>query len=139
MMRLLRAALTADQLRALYDGARAKARRIVVMIVVGTVAGVCGAAALIWLDIALYFYCLPRFGPPIAALIAAGAFMLVALIALVPLALTSSPRTRPRRSPGVDQSTAAALHDLTELAKRNKGAILVAAALSGLLLGTKRR
>jgi hypothetical protein len=140
MKGLLRAVVTARELRPLYDGARAKVRRIAVAIVAVALAAAFAVAALIWLDIALYLYCRPQFGSPIAALIAAGAFVVVALLALLPLALISSrPPPRSRRIAAVDESTAAAVHDLAELVKRNKGAIIVAATLAGLVLGTKRR
>ncbi|HEX4113447.1 MAG TPA: hypothetical protein VH020_13000 [Stellaceae bacterium] len=138
MLGLLRAAVSAQELRLFYDSARAKARRLVVALVAGAIAGIFALAAVIWLDIALWFYCEPRLGAPISALIAAGALLLVALLALIPLALTSA-RPRPRRAVAMDAPTAAALHDVAELVKRNKGAVIIAAALAGLVLGTKRR
>lgn len=122
----------------LYDGARAKARRVVITVVTGAIAGIFVLGALIWLDIALYFYCQQRFSAPIAALIAAGAFLVVAILALIPLTISGS-RAPALKALGTPDPGVAAMQEVTNLMKRHQGAILIAAALAGVVLGTKRR
>lgn len=141
MDKLLRAALAATELGAFYETARSRPRQIVVALALGWIASLFGLLALLWFDAALWFYCAPRLGAPIAALIAGGALLLAALIAVLVILLVNQ-RREPAApaAPAFDaQALAGAAKQLDGLMREHKGLILTAAALAGLAFGTQRK
>ena len=140
MDKLLRVALAAMELGAHYENAHARFRPILTAVVAGWVAAAFGILALLWFDAALWFYCQPRLGAPVAALIAGGALLLLALIALLPIALLRSGGAQaPADGVGAGALAAGAARELNELVRGHKGAIMIAAALAGLVLGSTPR
>ena len=143
---LLRSALAITGIEALAETAQAKARHLMVGAVCGAIAAILVIAALIWFDIALFFYCAPRLGPGIAALISGGALIVVALLALVPMAIHSRP-PRPLSPPvsnpvagiAVADLAGRAVHEANTLFREHKGTVIVAAALAGLVLSARDR
>jgi hypothetical protein len=140
---LLRLALTATGTGALVETARVKSRRIVVAAVCGWIAATFVIAALLWFDIALFLYCEPRLGAWIAALVSGGALIVVALLAMLPMAMQSRPARTPPPQPiaspafPANELAAKAVREANNLFREHKGTIIVAAALAGLLLSTR--
>lgn len=141
MDKLLRAALAATELGALYEGVRARPRHIILAVVLGWIAAMFGILALLWFDAALWFYCLPRLGPPIAALIAGGALLLAALIAVLVILLTRQPSSQSAPVPGLGAGidARALARELTGFVREHRGAILIASALAGVILGSNQK
>jgi hypothetical protein len=135
MDKLLRAASVAAQATTIYDRIRAGSRHALIRAVSICVALVLSIFALLWFDIALWFYCAPRVGAALAALVAGGGLLLVAI------AMVTLPRMRWRPIPPVRSAPtdglAAAVHQLNGVMRNNKGMILVAAALLGAMLGAR--
>jgi hypothetical protein len=135
MDKLLRAASVAAQTIAIYGRIREGSRRALIRVVSSLIGLVFVIFALLWFDLALWFYCAPRIGPAFAALVAGGGMLLVAIaIVVIPRLRTRSPP--PVRAAPTD-GLAAAIHELNGLFRQNKGMILVAAALLGALLGAR--
>jgi hypothetical protein len=138
--KLLRAVLAATELGGLYETARSRPRRIVLVLVAGWVASVFALLALLWCDAALWFYCEPRLGAPIAALIAGGALLLAALIAVLIILLSSRRRDPPPVTAPFDaRALAGAATELNGYVREHKGLVLAAAALAGLVLGSQKK
>jgi hypothetical protein len=143
MDKLLRAALAASRLSLLYRTAHAKLMRAVTTAAAGLVAGLFFIFGLLWFDAALWFYCAPKLGNPIAALIAGGAFVLVAVIAVLVIVLSGGGSNAsvkrayppPPAGPGIPPDL---LRDMNGFVRRHQGTILLATALAGLLFGTTR-
>ncbi len=135
MDKLLRAASVAAQTITLYGRIRAGFRRALIGVVSSGIALVFLILALLWFDAALWFYCAPRIGAALAALVAGGAFLLVAIavVAITRWRLRSAPPARPAPTDGV----AAAIHELNGFVRENRGMLLVAAAVLGALLGAR--
>jgi hypothetical protein len=135
MDKLLRAAAIAAQTLTIFGRIRAGARRALIEAVSGLIALVFVILALLWFDVALWFYCEPRVGPAFAALIAGGGLLLVAIgIVVMPRLRRRSPP--PARAVPAD-GLAVAIHELNGVFRDNRGLILVAAALLGAILGTR--
>jgi hypothetical protein len=135
MDKLLRAASVAAQMVAIYGRIREGSRRAVIRVVSSLIGLVFLIFALLWFDVALWFYCAPRIGPGFAALVVGGGMLLVAVaIVVIPRLRTGSPP--PVRAAPTD-GLAAAIHELNGMFRQNKGMILVAAALLGALLGAR--
>jgi hypothetical protein len=136
MDKLLRAASVAAQSITLYGRIRAGCRRALIRVVSSSIALVFLILALLWFDVALWFYCAPRIGAALAALVAGGALVLVAIaVGTIPrLRLRSPPPARSAPTDGL----AAAIHELNGVLRENKGMLLVAAALLGAMLGARR-
>jgi hypothetical protein len=141
MDKLLRAALAATELGALYETARAKPRHIAAALLAGWIAAIFGILALLWFDAALWFYCEPRLGAPIAALISGGALLLAALVAVLTIVLPRSRQPVPAPIPAIDAQAlaAGAARELSGLVREHKGLVLAAAALAGLVLGSPKK
>jgi hypothetical protein len=140
MDKLLRAALAASRLSLAYRAARAKLVRALTAAVAGMVAALFFLLALLWFDAALWFYCAPKLGAPIAALIAGGAFVLVAVIAMLVIVLSGASRPAAERVPplAAPQVPPDLLRDMNGFVRRHQGTILLATALAGLLFGSTR-
>jgi hypothetical protein len=136
MDKLLRAASVAAQSITLYGRIRAGSRHALIRVVSSSIALVCLILALLWFDVALWFYCAPRIGAALAALVAGGAFLLVAIaVVTIPrLRLRSPPPARSAPTDGL----AAAIRELNGVLRENRGILLVAAALLGAMLGARR-
>ena len=138
MNNMLNAAAAGMRLGGVYARAQAKLRHAATVSIAGFVAAVCIFVALLWFDAALWFYCVPRLGPANAALICGGAFVLVASVAVLVIALA-----RPVATRSVDNCVpanamaASALHELNGFVAEHKGIILVAAALAGVIFGSQ--
>jgi len=142
---LLRSALAITGIGALAETAQARARHLMVGAVCGAIAAILVIAALMWFDVALFFYCAPRLGPGIAALISGGALIVVALLALVPMAMRSRPArplppaSNPMAGIAVADLAGRAVHEANALFREHKGTVIVAAALAGLVLSARER
>jgi hypothetical protein len=137
MDRLLRAALAATELGARYESARAKPRQILTALAIGWVAALFAIAALFWFDLALWFYCEPRLGAPVAAVIAGGALLLAALAAVLAILLARGRKPAPAAAPAIDpQAIAGIARELNGFVREHKALLLVAAALAGAVLGS---
>jgi hypothetical protein len=135
MDKLLRAGSVAAQTITIYGRIRDGSRRVLIRGVSIGIALVFSIFALLWFDVALWFYCAPRVGAALAALVAGGALLLVA-IAVVLLPLAWSRPTPPARSASTD-GLAAVVRELNGAMRDNKGTLLVAAALLGAILGAR--
>jgi hypothetical protein len=140
MDKLLRAALAASRLSMAFRAARAKLVRALTAAVAGMVAGLFFVLALLWFDAALWFYCAPKLGAAIAALIAGGAFVLIAVIAVLVIVLSGAGGPPAERAParGAPQVPPDLLRDMNGFVRRHQGTILLATALAGLLFGSTR-
>ncbi len=136
MDKLLRAALAATQFNAIYGRIRAEARSLLIAAVAGWIALVFAILALLWFDAALWFYCVPRLGPAIAALIAGGALLLVALVAALVIVWSRSRPARAVPPPPANLAAANAIHELNGFVREHKGLVLIAAALAGVVVGS---
>jgi hypothetical protein len=139
MDRLLRAALAATQLGARIEHARARSGRIVAVLLAGWIAAIFGILALLWFDAALWFYCEPRLGAPIAALISGGALLVAALVAVLAIVLSRSRKTPPPPTVDAQALAAGAARELSGLIREHKGLVLAGAALAGLVLGSQNK
>lgn len=139
MDQLLRVAMAAANLGALRDALRARSRQLAILVVCATLGLVFAVAAVLWLDVALWFYCLPRLGPSIASLIAAGALLLVALAALCAVLSMRSPRAAGLPTGPNPAAAGDALGERTALMRRHIGTILAIAALAGAIIGSTPR
>ncbi|HXE16258.1 MAG TPA: hypothetical protein VN632_03455 [Stellaceae bacterium] len=140
MDKLLRAVMAATELGAFYENARSRPRRIILALAAGWVASLFALLALLWFDAALWFYCEPRLGAPIAALIAGGALLLAALIAILVILIGSQRREPPAASPAFDaQALAGAAVELDRFVREHKALILAGAAVAGLVFGTRKK
>lgn len=140
MNTILNAAAAGMRLGGVYDRVQIKLRYAATAAVAGMVAGGFIVIALLWFDVALWFYCAPRLGAAIAALICGGAFLLGALIAVLVIVLARpiAPRPRPRdASAATDALAASAIHELNGFVRDNQTTILIAAALAGLVFGSR--
>jgi hypothetical protein len=140
MDRLLRAAAAAMELGARVEHARAQSGHIVAVLLAGWIAAIFGILALLWFDAALWFYCEPRLGAPIAALISGGALLFAALVAVLAIVLSRS-REPVLQLPPIDPQAlaAGAARELSGLVREHKGLILAGAALAGLVLGVQKK
>jgi hypothetical protein len=100
---------------------------------------------LAWLDAALWLFCAPRFGPAVAALIAAGAALLAAVLIML-IVIVARPRRLPAAVPAQIYPLSALprlpsnpLPNLRPFIHRNKSAILIGTLVAGLVLGGSRR
>ncbi|MGH6981600.1 MAG: hypothetical protein ACREFC_10370, partial [Stellaceae bacterium] len=118
--------------------ARSRSRHIVLVLAIGWIAALFGLLALMWFDAALWLYCEPRLGAPVAALIAGGALLLAAVVAAIAIFLLRR-EPPPVASPIDARALAAAAGDLDGFVREHKGTILIAAALAGLVLGTQKK
>lgn len=135
MDKLLRAGSVAAQTSAIYGRIRAGSRRVLIRGVSICIALVFTIFALLWFDVALWFYCAPRIGPALAALVAGGGLLLIAIV-IVLLPLLGWRPTPPLRSAPTD-GLAAAIHELNGVMRDHKGTILAGAALLGAILGAR--
>jgi hypothetical protein len=136
MDQLLRVAMAAANLGALRDAIRAWSRQLAILVVGAALGLFFALAAVLWLDVALWFYCLPRLGPPIASLIAAGALLLVALAALCAVLLMRAPRAAALPTGPNPAAAGDALREATALMRRHLGTILAIAAVAGVVIGS---
>lgn len=103
-------------------------------IAVTAVAGACcGVAAIACALVALWLYVLPQVGPTGAPLVVAGVLlgMCLALFALVQY------RFRPRPPPAAGVAPSVLIAEATRLLNENKGTVLLAALLAGLVAGSR--
>jgi len=140
MNSLLRIALMAAQM-----GFAARRRKMMQRIPLIVAGGIFAALALItalgWLVAALWLATFPLLGKPIAALVVAGALVLLCLLILLGIALS---RPRSRRNPNVPGLASVAQSELmaVELQRfvaRNKGTLLAGAGIAGLVLSVLSR
>jgi hypothetical protein len=136
---LLRAALAATELGALYENARAKSGHVLAVLLVLWVAAIFGILALLWFDAALWFYCEPRLGAPIAALISGGALLFAAVVAVLTIVLSQA--RAPAAAPAAidSQALAGAARELGGLVRDHKSLLLVGAALAGLVFASSQK
>jgi len=135
MSNLLRIALAAARLAA-QRGAEGALRRLGLVMLAGTVALAGFVGGLFWLAAALWFYLLPMLGAPIAAVVVGAALVMIALAILLWIG-QSAPR-QPAAAIGAGAATpdvAQLAHQLNGFARRNAPALLVIAALAGLMSG----
>lgn len=140
MNKMLNAAAAGMRLGGIFARTQAKLRYIATTAVAGTIAAGFIVIALLWFDVALWFYCAPQLGPAVGALICGGAFLLGALIAMLVIVLARpiAPRPRPRDpSAATDALAADAIRELSGFVHDNQATILIAAALAGLVFGSR--
>lgn len=95
----------------------------------------CGFAAMTCALVALWLYVLPKVGPTGAPLVVGGVLvvMCLVLVALVRYEL------RPRPSPPAGVTSTVLIAEATRLLKENKGPVLLAALVAGLVAGTREK
>ena len=125
---LLRAAAAQQAAKA----AEGIARRPVLRAAAAILATICAAAALSCALAALWIYAVPRTGPALAAVIVAG--VLLCLAGFLLLLVRRRNRPIPKKA-GSHETPASG--PLSELLRADGSALLVAAILAGLVLGTK--
>ncbi len=136
MNKMVNAAAAGMRLGGIHTRIQAKLRYAATAAAAGVVAAVCMFVALLWFDIALWFYCAPRLGAANAALICGGAFVLVASIAVLIIVLTRPVAPRPVDNSAAANAVAAnAIQELSGFVGEHKSTILIAAALAGLIFG----
>jgi len=149
MDKLLGAAssVAAQPVNNFYGRIRTGSRRALIKGGCAGLAGLFLIFVLLWFDVALWFYCLPRIGAALASLVAGGALLLVAIaLALAPRLALHAPQPRARlvHRDGLTQGAlnpdalAPAIRELGGVVRENKGMILLAAALLGAVLGTRQ-
>jgi hypothetical protein len=132
MERVLRIAVAVLRLGALEKAIVAMRRRVMLYAVVGIVALVTAVGLLTWLTIALYLYCATQISPALAAIVVAGAFLIILLAAGLAIVLA-----RPRRAPP-KQPASALSTELERFLRNNKNSLLLAAIVAGLVIGSTR-
>jgi len=141
--------VAAQPMNNVYGRIRTGSRRAAIKAGCAGLAGLFLIFMLLWFDVALWFYCLPRIGAALASLVAGGALLLVAIaLALLPRLLlrNAPPPSHPRlvhrdslAQTGLNpEALAPAIRELSGVVRENKGMILVAAALLGALLGSRQ-
>ena len=99
-----------------------------------TVAGAsCGFAAIACALVALWLYVLPQVGPTGAPLVVAGSFSACASSC----SLSCSYGLRPRPPPAAGVAPSVLIAEATRLINENKGTVLLAALLAGLVAGSR--
>lgn len=140
MNTLLNAAVAGMRFGGVYARAQAKLRYAATVAMAGIVVACFVLVALLWFDVALWFYCAPRLGPATAALICGGAFLAAALIGVLVIVLARPVAPRPAdNGVAANAMAAGAIHELDGFVRDHKGTILIAAALAGLVFGSQPR
>ena len=120
--------------------ARGLVGRLLVRSSVTVLGAICIVAAFGCALTALWIYAIPRAGPALAPVIVAGVLLCVAALLLLFVRLRNRPRARradERRANTLSGAPASASGTLRELLRGDGSALLVAAILAGLVLGTR--
>lgn len=111
-------------------GQLALAMLCAVVAIIGVLASIACAVSALWI------FALPRLGPAGAPLVAAGVLLTFAII-LLAIARRLSGRRQAIVSIGPDSTLIVA--EATDLFKKHKGSVLLAALVAGLIVGNERR
>jgi hypothetical protein len=133
---LIKLTATLLDLSRLADRLTRRARRGAIALAFAFAATLLAAAAIGCTIAALWLFLQPRLGPVGAPLAAAGALLLLALVALL-VARRVLKRQPALLAHPIDPSSLIA--EIGQLMKSDKSSLLIAAAVAGLLAGTARR
>jgi hypothetical protein len=132
VLRIVMAALSFGSLTDKIDVMR---RRLVLLAAVGMIALMGAIGMLLWFSVALFIYCETQIGSALAAVVTAGAFLLVILVACLVAIFSSRPRRArpPPQLPYMDM-----LAELERFLRANKNSLLLASVVAGLVLSARR-
>ena len=136
----LRLAATAAEIGMNYAAGRRQVRRdvsdILVELSLAIAAAIFVVAAVAFVFAAIWYYLVPAVGHGIAALIMAGLLLLLALAALGVGRQVSRSKRKPE--PPAQEQLDLLLNEAGRIVQKNKGALLLAAFLAGLLTSERR-